>query len=248
MGRENDTMDQALEVFAQGVCFTRSFTHAYLADRIGKLWVLRDAPRKTGDYRKEEWVAYGIAPQKVDPMARKHTRGHFMVCAVCAVDESDEPIRAAYKELGYRLGSTERVMAHDLKQIPNFDTPARIARVTTVEMVERVNQLAGARQILPGHLEKDSPLREYVAIVEGQPAGWVRSIDVGRATWCADLHVQETFRRRGIGSALIASMLRDDRARGSKVSVLTANQAGAGLYASVGYKELGTMLAYTLKK
>ena len=44
--KETDVLQHAIEVFARGFCFTRSFTHPYLAERLGKVWVVRDGPRK----------------------------------------------------------------------------------------------------------------------------------------------------------------------------------------------------------
>ena len=78
--------------------------------------------------------------------------------------------------------------------------------------------------------------------------GWVRSIDVEQATWCSDMYVMPEFRRRGIARAMMAQMLRDDRAHGSKLAVLTASHAGAKLYPIVGYKQIGTLMLYTPKK
>ena len=60
-----DVMQQAMEVFARGFAFTRSFTHPYLPERVGDLWVVRDGPRKKGDFRREEWIAQGVTPRKV---------------------------------------------------------------------------------------------------------------------------------------------------------------------------------------
>jgi hypothetical protein len=33
-------MPQALEVFARGFCFTQSFTHPYVAERIESVWAI----------------------------------------------------------------------------------------------------------------------------------------------------------------------------------------------------------------
>ena len=230
---EKEILPHAIKVFAHGFCFTRSFTHPYLAERVGEIWVVRDVSRKRGDYRREEWIAHGVAPEAIDETARKHTRGRYAVCAIYGVNESDQPLRAGFKALNYRLGGTEPVMVHELKRIPRFDSPVEIVRVTTKDLAERVNKAAGARQILPEHLEKDSSLRQYVALVDDKPVGWVRSIDVEQATWCADMYVVPEFRRRGIARAMMAQMLRDDRANGSKLAVLTASHAGAKLYPSV---------------
>ena len=246
MGAE--ILHHAIEVFARGFCFTRSFTHPYLAEQVGQIWVVRDAPRKRGEYRREEWISYGATPEKIDETARKHTRGRFAICAICGVNESDQPLREGFKALNYRLGATEPIMVHELKRIPRFEKPAKIVRVTTADLADRVNKAAGARQILPEHLGKDSPLRQYVALVDDKPVGWVRSIDVEGATWCADMYVVPAFRRRGIARAMMAQMLRDDRAHGSKLAVLTASHAGARLYPIVGYKQIGTLMLYTPKR
>ena len=248
MGKEIDLMDHAIEVFARGFCFTRSFTHPYLAERVGRLWVVRDAPRKRGEYRREEWIGHGVTPEDIDRTARKHTRGRFAVCAIHGVNESDQSLRAGFKVLGYRLGGTEPVMVHELKRIPRFEAPVEIVRVTTEDLAERINKAARFRQILPEHLGTDTPLRQYTALVEDKPVGWVRSIDVEQATWCADMFVLSEFRRRGIARALMVQMLRDDRTHGSKLAVLTASHAGAKLYSIVGYKQIGTLMLYTPKK
>src|SRR5687767_4064474 len=110
-----DEIDNAIEVFVRGFCAGKSVTHPYEHVRIGQLWAMRDAPRRNQrDYRKEEWIAHGVEPEEVDATARRHTRGRFFVCAVRGVDESDEPLRVQYKQLGYRLLSTEPFFVHDL--------------------------------------------------------------------------------------------------------------------------------------
>jgi len=248
MAEEIDLMHQAIEVFARGFCFTRSFTHPYLAERVGEIWVVRDAPRKRGEYRREEWIAHGVTPEEIDETARKHTRGRFAVCAIYDADESDQLLRTGFKALNYRLAGTEPIMVHQLKRIPRFEEPVEIVRVITADLADRVNKAARARQILPEHLGKDSPLRQYAALVADKPVGWVRSIDVEQATWCADMYVMPEFRRRGIARAMMAQMLRDDRTHGSKLAVLTASHTGAKLYPIVGYKEIGTLMLYTPKK
>ncbi len=248
MEKEMGLMGHAIEVFARGFCYTRSFTHPYLAERVGQLWVVRDAPRKRGEYRREEWIGHGVTPEEIDRTARKHTRGRFAVCAIHGINESDQPLREGFKALGYRLGGTEPVMVHKLRRIPRFEEPVEIIRVTTEDLAELVNKAARFRQILPEHLEIDTPLRQYAALVEDKPVGWVRSIDVERATWCADMYVMPEFRRRGIARAMMAQMLRDDRAHGSELAVLTSSHTGAKLYPLVGYKQIGTLMLYTPKK
>lgn len=239
------TMQRALEVFVHGFAFTRSFTYPYLAEPVGPVWVMRDAPRKRDKYRSEEWVAYNVAPAEIDRIAREHTRGRFSICAICGLDQPQDALRAEFKTLGYRLGRTEPLMIHTLAHIPPVETGAIIARVMTPALAERLAQAAGSRQILPEHFAADAPLRQYVALIDDELVGWVGSIVVGNATWCSNMFVRPEFRRRGIARAMLARMLDDDRLYGAQTAVLLASHTGARLYPVVGYVQIGTLLLWT---
>jgi GNAT superfamily N-acetyltransferase len=238
-------VERAMEVFVQGFCFTRSFTHPYVAERVGPAWVVRDGPRTRGDARNEEWIAHGLSPDAWDRLVKRHARGRFAICAICGAGEADEPLRSGLKACGYRFGRTEALMVHPLRRIPKVVAPVAIERVLTETMAERLFRAARTRQVPPEHLTRDAPLRAYVATVDDQVVGWVRSIVVGDATWCSSMYVAPAFRRRGIGRALLNVMLRDDRAAGARHSVLLASHAGAKLYSAVGFETIGTLLLFT---
>ena len=245
---EPTTIQRAIEVFVRGFAFTRSFTHPYLVEQVGPLWVMRDGPRKRGNDRTEEWIGYQVAPQAIDQVARTHTRGRFCLCVLFHRDESQASARADFKALGYRLATTEPLMIHSLTTIPTVDAPALIERVMTIEVAERLAKAAGKRQILPEQLATDAPLRQYAAMSDNELVGWVRSIVIGDATWCADMYVEPAFRRRGIARALLSRMLHDDRDHGATLAVLLASHVGAKLYPVVGYQQIGELLLYTPKK
>lgn len=238
-------MLRAIEVFTSGFTFIRSFTHPYQCERVGPVWVMRDAPRKRGTYRTEEWVAFRVQPAEIDRIARKHARGRFTVCVLTHKDESDEPIRAGFRELDYRLHSTEPLMNHPLAHIPRPEAPVDIQCVRTADLADRVNKAARSRQVLPEHLVDDPPLREYVALVDDEVVGWVGSIMTAEGTWCSNMYVKPNFRRRGIARSMLSLMLRDDRESGAKQAVLLASHAGAKLYPVVGYEQIGTLFIYT---
>lgn len=241
-------VDQALEVFLQGFSFTRSRTHPYLVERVESMSVLRDAPRKRGDYRTEEWVAYGVAPAEMDRIARENTRGRFSLCAICGMDEPQEPLRASFKELDYRLGTTEPLMVHRLSHIPDVDSPAVIQRVTTGEMAGRFAKATRSRPLPAEHLSAGSRLRQYVALLDDELVGWVTSIGVGDAAWCSNMYVSPPFRRQGIARSLLCQMLQDDRDGGARMAVLLASHAGAKLYPIVGYEQIATLFLFTPQK
>lgn len=238
-------IDFAIEVFVRGHSAGKSRTYPYEVSRVGPLWLMRDALRKNPrKYRKEEWIAYGVDARDVDVIAREQTRGWYFVCAIIAKGETDQPTRTAYKSLGYRLLATEGFFVHDLKRIAKSSSPASIKRVQTPELAARFARATRSRPIPDDLLGDDAPFRQYVALIEDDIVGRVRSVDASGATWCADMHVDPHHRRRGIGRMLLARMLRDDRDRGSKCSVLTASHAGALLYPHVGYQRIGTLLMF----
>ncbi|MER9652199.1 GNAT family N-acetyltransferase [Mesorhizobium sp. M0152] len=246
MTRSNRAIEFAIEVFVHGHSAGKSRTFPYEASRVGPLWLMRDAPRKNPrDYRKEEWIAYDVAAEDVDAIARQHTRGSFHVGATIATAEPHEATKSAYKALGYRLLGTEGFFVRRMDQIPR--TPpaaASIERVRTAELAAQLGKITRTRPISGNLFGDDAPFRQYVAIDGADIVGRVRSVDAVGATWCADMYVAPSHRRRGIGRALLLGMLRDDQAHGSKCSVLTATHTGALLYPRVGYERIGTLFMF----
>lgn len=250
MSENRSDLNDAIDAFLRGYCSSRSRTHPYERAQIDSVWVMRDAPRRNPrDYRKEEWIACGVDPADVDRTARRHTRGRYFICAVHAVDESDQPLRAAYKQLGYRLLVTEPFFVHSLKRIPRTPAPVAIKQVRARLLAEQFGKATRTRPIPAEHLGPQAPFRQYVALGEGKIVGWVRSVAAGDAArWCSDMYVRPSHRRRGIGSALLGKMLRDDRKHGARRSVLLSSHTGALVYPRVGYKQVGGLLIFAPRK
>ena len=241
----NTMIKPAINAFLGGFSFTRGLTHPYLVERIEKVWVLRDAPRRKPPYRNEEWVAYRQPAERVDAIVRRYSRGRFAICAVVGTDDSIEHWRDSYKAIGYRLKTTEPLMVSDLQFVPRFDGPATIERVLTADLADRLNKAARTRQIHPNHLVPDAPIRQYVALVDQKPIGWVRSIVVGPSTWCSNMYIAPEWRRKGIARSLLSRMLIDDKRSGATLAVLSASHVGAKLYPAVGYQQIGTLVVLT---
>lgn len=81
------------------------------------------------------------------------------------------------------------------------------------------------------------PWRYYVGRLDGQP---VATAELFVGTGVAAVHYVVTLpeaRRRGIGAAMTLHVLREARALGYKVGVLTASPEGIGLYRRIGFQE-----------
>lgn len=243
---EGAELSGAIETFVRGFSVTRSFTHPYVAARVGPVWVVRDGPRRRADeYRREEWVAHGVGPSEVDRIARAHTRGRFAVCAIRTTEEPAGPLRDAFKARGYRLQTTEPFFVHRLRRIPRVAAPFPVRRVGTEAEADRLAKAVGRRQLLPEHLLPGSPIRQYFAHDGDRVIGWVKSITVGDRAWVSSMEVVPPYRRRGVATSLLARMLRDDRSAGLARSVLLASHAGALLYPRVGYEQIGELMMFT---
>jgi GNAT superfamily N-acetyltransferase len=240
---------RAIEVFVQGFAFVKSKTHPYEAELLEHgIWVLRDAERRREDYRREEYVSYGVPAAEVDAVARRHTRGRFKVCAILAEGEPDGPLRAEFKQAGYRLMATEAFMVRDLSdEIERINLPTfPVLRVTTEEQAALLAKSAGSRQILPEHLAAEPPpIRQYMVMDRDKPVGWVGSVPAAGCAWCNNMYVAPEYRRRGIAKALLLRMLADDRAAGTEANVLLSSHAGSKLYPTVGYEQIGRLYLYT---
>ena len=234
----------AIEVFVHGFSYTRSQTYPFQPEKIGSLWVMRDAPRKDNRYRSEEWVAFDFPADETDRFVREHARGRYSISVICSQDDAQPPLRDRFKTLGYRLRTTEAFMVHPLEQTGESDSPAVIERVQTDEQARQLAKASRSRALPPENFLLTSPLRQYLARLEGEVVGWVQSITVGKSTWCSNMHVSLPFRRRGIARAMLNQMLRDDKAIGAQNSVLLATHAGSNLYPWVGYIQIGTLLSF----
>ena len=170
------------------------------------------------------------------------------MCAVCDATEIDQHARAEFKLLGYRLLTTEGLFVHRLKKVPRRAAAVEVKRVRSAKNGRTIRTCNKVAPIPAHYLKHDAPFRQYVALDDTGIVGWVRSVDAGDSTWCADLYVTPSHRRKGIGSALMTKMLRDDRQRGSKKSVLLASHTGALLYPLLGYEQIATLLIFAPKK
>lgn len=242
--------ERAVEVFAEGFCYTRSRTHPYLCARIAPgVLRLHDAPRRGGTPRNEEHLAYGVEPSVVHELARTHAAGRFVVCYLLPEGGDECGLRVEFKALGYRLVATEVLFVHDLVETTAVAAPFPVTRVTTLAERETFHTALGKGLLTDASLTVDPPpIRAYVAWDADRPIGWGASVHAEGCGWVTDVWTELEFRRRGVARSLMARLLEDDREQGFAASVLLASHTGALLYPTVGYRKVGKLLMYAPKR
>ncbi len=235
------TLERAVDVFAHGFAFTRSYTHPYVVERRHGLTIMHDTPGRYDGERNPEYIVLGMSPAKAVKALRK---ANCVRGGVCVIGDNDADLAAtkeAYKSYGLRLFRNEPFFAAQTSDAPKYKSPLPVKRIETSEQAEAVNKANRRRQILPDHLGREDTVRLYAAYDDGGPIGWVSSIPTGGANWVSNLYVARAFRGQGVGRGLMSAMLQDDLAHGVEWSVLLASGDGARLYPHVGYERIGTL-------
>ena len=227
------SLERALEVFVHGYCAGRSRTWPYLGSQHGHVWVLQDAEGRK-EKRKTEVVTKSAPNQAVAQIQQLNLGWHFI--ADIAEDENDiESRKRAYSELGYRKISTEWMYAHGMRNLPAFaSTPAP-------QFIESQDALANVPSYSGDKNRWRSEADQFVVWDGAIRIGEVSSVAVGEDAWISNLYVQDEYRSRGFGKALMSAVLHHDAARGIRNSVLLATKAGSRIYPSLGYQLIGLM-------
>jgi GNAT superfamily N-acetyltransferase len=240
---EVDFVPQAMESFVRGIAFTRSMTHLYESVQLQeRIWLVRDAPRKSGGYRTAEVAVYEQRPDEVVEIIRRVVTGKYFLCAFAKNASETASLAQEYRRHGYRLMRREPFFVAESALAPRYDGPIR--RILDWNDANRVNIAARSKQIRQSDLtSEDAPLRLYAAFDGELPVGWARCIRTHHdCEWVSSVFVQECYRGNGLGRALISTLLAEDTKYGISRSVLLASQAGARLYPHVGYSQIGILL------
>ena len=244
----SDRIDAAIETFAGGWCYTRSFTHPYLATRLTpQVLQLHDAPRSNpnADVRRDEFVCFGCSPREALEISASAALGNFAICFVLPAGVDDTEVRKEFKALGCRLGATEAFMDNTLAHIEATEPIIPIVRIADQAHADAIGKAWRRKQILSTDIGNENAVHRVYTIHDGEKyIGSCGSIRVGDASWISSLYVDAAYRRKGLGTALMTRVMADDRAQGINKSVLLASHTGALLYPKLGFTQIGTLYIY----
>ena len=228
------SIPDAIEVFIYGFCHAKSQTYPYVGERVGDLWVMRDTPARKNE-RKIEVISHALTPQKTIQSIQDAELGWHFICDIHDETEDFQQKRDQYKALGYRAMSTEWLFAHDMIDIPTFESDPPVRQIPDQETLKQINQVASQPQKLRDGTRKFSVWDDH------RDYGWVTSIPYQDKAWVSDLYVHKDLRGQGYGKALMSKLLQVDRTHGVKQSVLLSSSDGARVYPHLGYQQIGIL-------
>jgi hypothetical protein len=182
------------------------------------------------------------------------------------VGPTDEPagIGAALMEQGFEPAESELAMQADLDALEPCDlsprglrieratTPAQVAEFARINaanwnppdpMVTRFYELAAPILLAP-----NSPLRLYLGYLGEEAVATAELTVCDGAVGLYNISTLVRHRRKGFGSALTLRPLLDARAAGHAIAVLQASADGQGVYARLGFREVGQYTEYQLPR
>jgi ribosomal protein S18 acetylase RimI-like enzyme len=155
------------------------------------------------------------------------------------VHESDEATRSALEERDYRLDQTTRAMGMSLEDVR---LPRPQLELGSVEWDEYL-RIFGLPPSLLGRADR-TPFRVLVAHLDGEKVATAMAFDHGSDTGIFNVATLEHARRRGLGTALTALHVHDALARSLRTATLQATEMAEGMYAAVGFRDLGRILEF----
>jgi GNAT superfamily N-acetyltransferase len=158
------------------------------------------------------------------------------------VHDSDQAMRGDLERRGYTLDSSTRAMGMGLDEIRLPRPQLDLGPPDWLEYL-RILRIFGAP---PGLLSGADPARFHVLVARlgSENVATAMAFDHGGDCGVYNVGTLERARRRGLGTALTALQVHDALARGCQTASLQSTAMAEGVYAAVGFRDLGRILEY----
>jgi ribosomal protein S18 acetylase RimI-like enzyme len=153
------------------------------------------------------------------------------------VHESDDDLRADLEDRGFRLDTWTRAMGMPLDEL----RPAPVdPRVEVADLGAHLRTIG-----LPDLLAGVDPQRFRAVVAPGvEPVSTGLSFDHEGDCGIFNVSTAEGARRRGLGSAVTAALLRGATGANCLTASLQSTPMAAALYTAMGFRDLGRLLEY----
>jgi len=155
------------------------------------------------------------------------------------VHEGDSALRAAIERRGYAVVEATRAMGMPLDGVSPPRADVEVSRAGWAEYLRVVDLPAG---LLAG--VDPSAFRVVVGRLDGEAVAAGISYDHGGDCGIYNIVTREHARRRGIGTAVTAALVREAGERGCETASLQSTPIAERVYAAVGFRDLGRILEY----
>jgi GNAT superfamily N-acetyltransferase len=154
------------------------------------------------------------------------------------VHESDRAMRDELVRRGYALDTSTRAMGMSLEdlRVPRPELPLE------TDWLEHLRIVGVPPDFLSG--ADPTAFHVLVAAADGQNVATAMAFDHDADCGIYNVGTLEHARRRGLGTALTATLVHGARARGCKTSSLQSTPMAERMYAAVGFRDLGRILEY----
>jgi ribosomal protein S18 acetylase RimI-like enzyme len=155
------------------------------------------------------------------------------------VHDSDAEMRTDLQRRGYTIDTSTRAMGMALDDLR---MPRPKIELGSPDWFEYLRIVGVPRDFLA----RADPAEYHVLLarLDGENVAAAMAFDFDGDCGIYNVGTLEHARRRGLGTALTALHLHDALARGCRTATLQATQVAEGVYAAVGFRDLGRMLEY----
>jgi hypothetical protein len=156
--------------------------------------------------------------------------------------ESDAAMRSALETRGYTLDTTTRAMG---MAVTDVRVPPPEVVLERAGWAEYIRYLEGFG-VPPGLLSGVDPnaFELLIARAGGESVATALAFDRDGDRGIYNVSTLEHARRRGLATALTARLVHDAAGRGCRTVSLQATAVAEGLYAALGFRDLGRFLEY----
>jgi ribosomal protein S18 acetylase RimI-like enzyme len=155
------------------------------------------------------------------------------------VHDSDAALAGELERRGYVLDTSTRVMAMSLDEL---SAPRPELEAGAVGWAEHLRMFGLPPDLLAG--ADLSAFRVVAARRDGENVAGAIALDHRGDCGIYNVGTLEPARRRGLATALMALMLHDAVARGCSTASVQSTPMAEGVYAAVGFRDLGRFLEY----
>jgi GNAT superfamily N-acetyltransferase len=178
----------------------------------------------------------------LDAMERVYTSAGVDRYAVWA-HESDQGMRAELAVRGFTIDTSTRAMSMSLDNLPVAVSDAGIERLEDWdEYLEYLWSVGVPAGLLSG--AEPSAFHVLVARIGGENVATALAFDHEGDCGIYNMSTLDSFRRRGLGTALTARHVQDAAERGCLTASLQSTPMAESVYAAVGFGDLGRFLEY----